>query len=288
MKHQPVAAFYPCLIRRLAAVGLLGLLPLSWTPQAGAAERMEAQPKELDDVGIDEKLGSQVPLDLAFVGSDGKALKLSEAIDGRRPLILSLNYADCPMLCSLQLDGLVAGLKNLEWTAGNKFQVLTVSIDPNESVERSKLFKDKYMAQYQRPEASAGWHFATGREVDIKALAAAVGFKYTYLATRKEYAHTAALIVLSPTGTVSRYLYGVQYDARDIRLALTEASQGKVGSTVDKILLYCFHYDATERRYTATAQNIMRLAGAVTVLILGSFLGVYWLRDVKKQRLPLG
>jgi protein SCO1/2 len=247
-------------------------------------ERLEKGPKELDNVGIDEKLGGQVPLNLDFKESDGSRVTLGQIIDARRPAILTLNYSDCPMLCSLQLDGFSEGLRELKWTVGEEFDVITVSIDPKESIEHSRLFKEKYLTQYRRDAAKRGWHFLTGEQTQIEALAAAVGFKYTYVPERKEYAHTAAVMVLSPEGVVSRYLYGVQYAARDLKLALVEAAEGKVGSTVDRILLYCFHYDATTGKYTAVAQNIMRLTGAMTLLILGSAMGVFWMRDERRHR----
>ncbi len=143
-------------------------------------------------------------------------------------------------------------------TAGKEFDILTVSIDPAESQERSALFKQKYLDQYQRPEAREGWHFLRGKTMDVERLANSVGFKYAYVKERKEYAHTAGLMVLSPEGTVTRYLYGIMFDPRDVRLALVEAAEGKVGSTVDRILLYCFHYDSSAGKYAPVAANIMR------------------------------
>lgn len=264
---------------------LAGILVLcGHSVAAWAVDRMEDAPKELENVGIDEKLGGQVPLNLEFMDIQGSTVKLSEIVTGKKPVILTLNYSDCPMLCNLQLDGFVEGLRGITWTAGDQFDIVTVSIDPKEEGARTSQFKAKYVGTYDRPQAAAGWHFLRGSESNIQALANAVGFRYAYVPERKEFAHTAAVMILSPTGVVSRYLYGVMYEPRDLRFALVEAAEGKVGSTVDRILLYCFHYDATAGRYAPVAANIMRLGGAITVLVLGGILGMFWLRDIRKNR----
>jgi protein SCO1/2 len=251
-------------------------------------ERLEAGPKELEDVGVDEHLGAQVPINLPFVDSSGEHVALSQYVTGLRPVLLTLNYADCPMLCNLQLDGLLEGLREMSLNPGQDFEIVTVSIDPNEQLTHTKRFKDKYIAGYGRKDADKGWHFLTGSLDSIEKVARAVGFKYTFVPERKEYAHTAVVMVLSPDGMVSRYLYGVTFAPRDLRLAVLEASEGKIGSTLDRILLYCFHYDATVGRYSAAAANIMRLAGALTVLLLGGTLGLYWLKEFKTKRVPRG
>jgi protein SCO1/2 len=253
-------------------------------PAEHPVERLDKVPDELEGVGIDERLGGQVPLNLDFTDSDGVHRALAEILDARRPAILTLNYSNCPMLCSLQLDGFVDGLKELAWTPGDQFTILTVSIDPNETQEHSKLYKEKYMAQLQRPEAAKGWYFLRGSQEKVEQLARTVGFKYRYVPERKEYAHTAAVMVLSPEGMVTRYLYGVRYEARDLKLALVEAAEGKVGSTLDRILLYCFHYDSATGKYTAVAENIMRLTGALTLVILVAAIGGMYLRDAKRQK----
>ena len=253
-----------------------------------AVERIEPTPGELQNVGVDEKFGGQIPLDLSFTEASGERVKLSQYFNGKKPVILTLNYSDCPMLCNLQLDAFVEGLRKVAWSIGDQFDIVTLSIDPHEALDHTKAFKAKYVESYARPGAAAGWHFLTGSEADIHAIADAVGFRYQYVPERKEFAHTAALIIASPSGTVSRYLYGVMYEARELRFGLVEAAQGKVGSPVDRILLYCFHYDATAGKYAPVAANIMRLGGAVTVLVLGGFLGLFWLRENRKQRTSLG
>lgn len=255
------------------------------SPDVGV-ERIETGPKELDNVGVDEHLGAQVPINVAFTDSSGEHVALSQYVTGQRPVLLTLNYADCPMLCNLQLDGLLEGLRDMSLSPGKDFEIITVSIDPNEDLAHTRRFKDKYISSYDRPGAEKGWHFLTGSQTSIETVARAVGFKYTFVPDRKEYAHTAVVMALSPEGMVTRYLYGVTFAPRDLRLAVLEASEGKVGSTLDRILLYCFHYDATVGRYSTTAANIMRLAGALTVLLLGGTLGLYWLKEFKTKRVP--
>ena len=277
-----------CLMVCLAIWGTAAVAKSPQFENGTPKERIEPVPKDLENVGIDEKLGSQVPLNMGFEESDGARVGLSEIVSAKRPAILTFNYSDCPMLCSLQLDGFVDSLKRLNMTAGKEFDILTVSIDPEETQERSALFKQKYLDQYQRPEAREGWHFLRGKTVDVERLAHSVGFKYAYVKERKEYAHTAGLMVLSPEGTVTRYLYGIMFDPRDLKLALVEAAEGKVGSTVDRILLYCFHYDSSAGKYAPVAANIMRVAGFITMIVLGAALSIFWIRDQRKQQIPLG
>ena len=258
------------------AVASLGLAPIC---HAAPTERMEAGPTALDDVGIDEHLASQVPLNLPFQTADGQAVKLHEIIGGKRPVLLTLNYSDCPMLCNLQLDGLVDALRQVNLTPGKDFDLLTVSINPEEKSERTRAFRDRYLSLYDRPEAKDHWHFLTGAQDSISRLAQAVGFRYTYVKSQAEYAHTAAFMLLSPDGIITRYMYGVLFEPRDLRLALVEAAQGKTGTTLDKILLYCFHYDAATGRYAPMAQNIMRLGGFITMTVLGLTLAIFWRRE---------
>lgn len=271
------------LIRRLF-YSLTALICVCPVLAKADVERMEAGPKELEEVGIEEHLTAQVPINLSFHDGEGRKVQLSDIIRGQRPLLLTLNYSDCPMLCSLQLDGLVDGLKQVSLKVGQDYDVLTVSIDPNETVERTARFRDKYQAMLGGEDAKTGWHFLAGDRLNVEAIARTVGFQYVYVKSRKEYAHTAAIMVLSPEGTVSRYLYGVNYPPRDLRLALVEAAEGKVGTTLDRVLLYCFHYDATSGRYAPLANNVMRLGGVLTVLVLLLFLGAYWLHDWRKSR----
>jgi protein SCO1/2 len=250
-----------------------------------AAQRKEALPKDLEGVGITEHAGARLPLDLEFTDEDGKPVRLAQFFPGDRPVILTLGYYRCPMLCTLVLNSLVDGLKDLPWTPGQQFEIVTVSIDPTETPTLAKLKKQNYLADYGRPGAAAGWHFLTGREENIRKLAEAVGFGYRYVEERGQYAHPAAIFVVTPDGRMAKYLYGVLYQPKTLRLALAEAGQGKIGTTTDQLLLYCFHYDAQEGRYVLAASNIMRLGGAATALVVGLWLAVSWGRGVRKKPL---
>ena len=267
----------PFLVLLLAAVVAIAAGP-------AAAQRMEPLPKELEGVGITDRPGAAIPKDLEFVGEDGKPVRLTAFFDRKKPVILNLVYYRCPMLCGLVLSGLVEGMKELPWTPGSEFEVVTVSIDPSETPTLAKLKKESSLTEYGRPGAAAGWHFLTGTEPNIRKLAAAVGFGYRFVPDRGEYAHAAGLFVVTPDGHLSRTLYGVQYIGRTLRMALTEAGQGKVGNTADQILLTCFHYDAQAGRYVVAAATFMELGGAVTVLVFGGWLGVAWFREARRSR----
>jgi protein SCO1/2 len=240
------------------------------------ADRADEKPKELDEVGVTEHLGVQVPKEISFVDSSGKAVKIGEFFDGRRPVLLTINYSNCPMLCSLQLSGLFRGLEGMPWNLGQEYQMITVSMDPAETSQRAAKTKEKYLKIYGRPGVADGWHVLTGHEADIRRLAGTVGFGYKYQPDSKQFAHPAVTFVLSPEGMVSRYLYGVDYDPQTLRLSLVEASEGKTGSTVDQVILFCFHYDASKGRYGPAAMQFVRLGGVLTILaILAMFVGFY-------------
>ena len=252
------------------------------------AQRQEAGPEALKEVGIDEHLGGQIPLDLHFRDENGGDVTLASIFRGERPAVLSLNYSDCPMLCTLVLNGLVDGLKESTWVPGQQFDIVSVSIDPLETPQRARLTKQKYLRSYGRPETAAGWHFLTGNQDSIKRLADAVGFRYKYVEKDKQYAHAAVITICTPQGRVSRYLYGVQFPEQTLRLSLVEAGEGKVGSTMDKILLYCFHYDAEAGRYGPVARNLMKLGAGMTCTVLLLALIPFWLRRRSHGRHPAG
>jgi protein SCO1/2 len=255
-------------------VAVMTVFLLFGVPRSVSAQRVEPLPEELKGVGVTEHLGEQIPLDLQFVDSNGKPVALRQFFDGRRPVILTLNYSNCPMLCSLQLNGLFDALKRMPWAVGDQFEMITVSFDPLETSARARMTKQKYLEIYQRTGAAEGWHFLTGREESIKKLADAVGFRYRYSEAQRQYVHVAVTYILTPDGRVSRYLYGVEYDPQTIRLAMVEAGGGKIGSTTDQILLFCYHYDAESGRYAPAAFRLMQFGGAFTVLIVG---GVIWI-----------
>jgi protein SCO1/2 len=243
------------------------------------------KPAAIEGVGVEQNLGAQIPLDLEFTESTGEKVTLADVFDGERPLILTMNYSDCPKLCSVQLNALVDAMRKMPWDLGQQYQVLTVSIDPLETPERAQLTRQKYLKDYGRAGTAAGWRFLVSRdESRILKLADTVGFRYKFLPERREYSHVAVLMVCSPDGRVMRYLGGVNYDPNTLRLSLIEASEGKVGSTMDQILLYCFHYDPREGRYAPAAFRIMQLAGLLTVVVFGGVLSIHWLRGRRKSR----
>ncbi len=237
------------------------------------ASRTEPLPSELKGVGVSEHLDEQVPLDLEFVDSNGKKVKLGDYFDGERPIILTMNYSNCPMLCSLQLNGLYDALGRLDWNMGDKYDMITVCIDPLETPERARMTKQKYLKIYRRAGAAEGYHYLTGSDENIKKVAEAVGFNYKYSEKQRQYLHAAVTMIITPDGRVSRYLYGVEYDPQTLKLSLLEAADGKIGSSVERFLLFCYHYDPESGRYGPSAFRLMQLGGGVTIVVLvGGFL----------------
>ncbi len=249
-----------------------------------AAQLANQVPTQLEEVGIEEHLDAKLPLDLAFRDENGAVVTLGDYFDGSKPVILTLNYFKCPMLCGLQLNGLLDGLMDLDWTPGQEFEVVTVSINPLETPALATEKKQNYMKRFGRPSAAKGWHFLTGAEPEIRQLATTLGFGYTYDKETGEFAHAAAIFVSTPEGRVARYLYGIEYPAKRLRLALLEASEGEIGTSLDQLILYCYHYDPSSRRYSPVAMNIMRLGGGATVLVLGLTLGGYWVREARRRK----
>ncbi len=257
---------------------------LALIPARAPAQRAEPTPEALEGVGITEHLGVQIPLDLAFRDEDGRDVTLGDYFESERPVVLTLNYYACPMLCTLHLNGLVDALKELEWTPGQEFEIVTVSFDPKETPRLAKLKKQTYIKEYGRPAAASGWHFLTGDPQAIAALTDTLGFRYRYDEESRQFAHVAVTFVATPDGRVSRYLYGVLYEPKTIRLSLVEATDGRIGTTLDQVILYCFHYDAASGRYAPAAQNFMRAGGGLTVIVLGVLLVGYWRRDQRRKR----
>lgn len=252
--------------------------------QAQPLERADEPPPELANVGTEERLGAPVPTDVAFTDSSGRPVTLGEFFDGRRPVLLTMNYSDCPRLCSLQLNGLFRGLERLDWSLGEHFEMLTVSIDPRESPQHAEATKQKYLEAYARSSGGEGWHCLVGSEENIRRLADAVGFRYAYVEETKQYAHAAVTMVLTPDGRVSRYLYGIEYNPQTLRLALLEAAEGKLGTTVDKVILYCFRYDSAAGRYAPVAQRVMTLGAGLFAALLGGALLAFWGREAVRAR----
>jgi len=225
----------------------------------------------LKEVGLDQKLDAQVPLDVKFTDEQGREVTLG-SLFGHRPVVLALVYYECPMLCTEVLNGLVSSLQTIAFNAGNEFDIVAVSFDPGETPALAAQKKALYVKRYGRPGAETGMHFLTGREDAIHALTSAVGFRYQYDPSTDQFAHTAVLTVLTPAGHVSRYLYGIEYQPRNLRLALVEAADGKIGTAVDKALLYCYHYDPETGKYGLAIMNLVRLGGIMTVAAAVSFI----------------
>jgi protein SCO1/2 len=271
----------------LALVMAMVLAPTATSRTAFAqamGTREEATPRELRSVKIDERMDAQVPLDATFRDQDGRTVRLRDVIDGKRPTLLSFAYFRCPVLCSLLLDSAASSMARIPWTIGREFDVVTVSIDPEEAPERARTKRDSLLAQYGRPDAEHGWHFLLGDEAQIARVTDAVGYRFHYDEETGQFAHPAALVLLQPNGHVSRYLYGLEYPPSDIRLALLEASQGKLVSAVEQVMLFCYRYDAHQGRYVIVANRVMRLGAAAVALALGGFLGLLWRRERRPGR----
>ena len=238
------------------------------------------RPAELRNVGIDQKLNGRLPLDLHFRDETGRDIRLGDLF-GARPVIITPVYYGCPMLCTQILNGLVSGLKPVSFDAGRQFDVLAVSFDPTETPELALKKKDAYVQRYGRAGSANGFHFLTGDEAAIKTLTNALGFRYTYDPKTKQFAHASGLMIATPDGRISRYLYGVDYAPRDLRLALVEASAGKIGSPVDELLLFCYHYDPATGKYGSIAINFLRLAAAATVLGIATLLTLLLRREFR-------
>ncbi len=268
-----------------AAAALLGLAVTSssWAAQEGGSEFLPDLPKELVGVDIVERLDERLPLDTVFTDDTGKTIALRELFDGERPVLLQLGYFRCPLLCNLVLNGMVKSLDDLDWTAGEKFRVVAASINPDERHELAAAKKQGYVVEYGRPGVSDGWHFLTGPEASSKALADAVGFGYRPQSDG-EIAHAAAIFVITPDGRVSRYLYGTKYDSKNLRLALLEASEGRIGSSWDRFILWCHVYDPDAGGYVVFAMRVMQLGGVVTLLVLGGGVGFMWWREFRGRR----
>lgn len=241
----------------------------------------------LSEVGIDQRLGDAIPLDLAFRNEAGEAVRLGDYL-GEKPAILSLVYYECPMLCTQILNGLLASLRVLSFDVGSEFEVITVSFDPEETADLAREKKESYVGRYGRKGAASGWHFLTGDSTSIEALTRAVGFRYVYDPGSELFAHASGVMVLTPEGRLSRYFYGIEYAPRDLRLGLIEASANEIGSAVDEVLLYCFRYDPSSGKYSLVIMNVVRLAGIATVGLLGGFVFIMLRRERRQSGGPVG
>jgi protein SCO1/2 len=229
------------------------------------------KPPGLKHVGIEQHLNEQIPLNLTFKDESGKTVQLGDYF-GKRPVILSLVYYRCPMLCGQLLQGLESALRVIQFDPGKQFDVITVSFDPRDTPDVAAAKKAEIMARYKRPGAEGGWHFLTGSQESISALTKAVGFDYEYDNKTGQFAHATAIMILTPGGKLAQYYYGIDFPPKDVRLGLIQASQEKIGTVVDEVLLYCYHYDPDAGRYSALIGRVLQVAGGITVLVLGGFI----------------
>jgi protein SCO1/2 len=280
-----VSKFASVLLTAFVAVGggSMALAQQSQFDPNNSGRTADYQPEHLDGVGIDEKLEAQVPQDLVFTDPNGAEVKLGDLFDGERPVILTMNYASCPQLCGLQLNGFVKTLEGMDdWTVGDQFRVVTVSLDPTETAERSADFRSALLKGYGRSEqAMNGWSFLRGSEEDIRHLADTVGFRYNFIEEKGEYAHAAALMLLDPQGRVTRYLYGIDFKPSTLRLCLSETADSKFVSTIDAFILRCFVFDAASGSFVANAWDITRYVLSFLALFFFAFLG--WMFRLERK-----
>jgi protein SCO1 len=255
----------------------------------GGAEPPAAAAAPLPDVlkvGFDQKLGGQVPLDLPFRDEEGRTVRLGDLFGGR-PVVLSLAYYDCPMLCGMSLQGIASSLKTLAFDAGREFEVVTVSFNPKETAVQARAKKAQSLDLYGRPGLGQGWRFLTGDEESIRALTGAVGFRYAWDEEQKQYAHPTGIVLLTPAGRIARYFFGVEYPPKDLRLGLIEAADNRIGTLTDRLLLLCYRYDPKTGRYSGLAINLVRTGAVVTLLVLGACIAVAVRHESRRNALPV-
>ena len=280
-------------LQRLFVNSISAIVLILCTTLSGFGQRMtqgvlsppaNVRPPGLKNVGIEQRLNEQIPPQLVFRDEAGTPVRLADYF-GRRPMILNLVYYQCPMLCGEVLSGLESALRVMKFNVGKEFDVLTISFDPRETPEMAAKKKAEFLKRYRRPDADQGWPFLTGPKESIGALTKAAGFQYEYIDKTGQFAHATAILVLTPGGKISQYYYGVEFAAKDLRLGLIQASGNKIGTVVDQVLLYCYHYDPATGEYGAIVSRILQLAGAVTIIIMGVFLTVM-IRMGSNRQLP--
>lgn len=262
------------------------LFSLFFTFNSAHAQLNQGRPAILEEIGVDEKLGNTIPMDLVFTNSYGEDVRLGDLFESGKPVLLNPLYYECPVLCGLVLDAVFNVVSDLVWSPGSEYTIISFSIDPRETPEMAAESKARYLGDLNRPGAEQGWHFLTGSEEMIMELADAVGFRYKFDERTGEYLHLASIMMLSPEGVVTRYLYGAAFREFDLRNALFEAADGTIGNTLDRILFYCFTYDPNSQSYVPIAMNIMKIGGLATLIFLGIFLSVFWRREKGSSQPP--
>lgn len=267
----------------MPVTGLIFAVVTGLCGETAVSQTIRDDDPALRGIDVVEHPGDSIPRDIILTNDAGETVTLGDYFDGDRPALLVLAYYTCPMLCNLILNGLTAGAGQLSILPGKDYRILVVSIDPTETFDLAAAKKQNYLGQFGRPETAAGWTFFVAAEDQSRRLADAIGFKYYYDEDLKQYAHAALVTVVTGSGVISRYLYGIEFKSRDLKFALMEASEGAIGSTFDRILLYCYHYDPDAGGYTVLAANVMKLGGAVTLFLLAGLLGFFWIREIRRR-----
>lgn len=272
-----------CALRAVLVALVILCAGFAQSLQAQVPLRPDEKPREIQDVTLEEKLNAQVDPSLTFLDETGQTVALQDYLSKGRPVVLNLVYYSCPMLCGMVLQGVVESLKQVPYTPGQDIEVVTISFDPKENSVLAAAKKNSIMQEYARPGAEKGWHVLVDKDGNAKKLADQIGFKFRWDDETQQFAHPSVTMILTPEGRVSRYLGGISYQQRDMRLALTEASQGKIGTVGDRFLLYCYKYDPSSRSYVMAATKTMKLGGILIVLILGAALFFFWRRELRGQ-----
>lgn len=259
------------------------ILNISTLADLSFGQAIDEDPAQLRGIDIEEQLGESIPLDFTFIDEHGDSVTLGDYFNKGKPVVLMMGYYSCPMLCGLIMNGIDEVVKETSLEFGEDYQIVSVSIDTAETDLLASAKKKEHLNQIGVAEDHPGWVFLTGEGSQSRGLADAIGFKYYYDKSKQMYAHAAVLTILTEEGKISRYLYGIEYPSKDFRLAILEASQGKVGNTIDRIILYCYHYDPQAGGYVVFAGNVMRLGGFLTLAVLAIFLGILWYRDRRKK-----
>jgi protein SCO1 len=253
-------------------------------PRESAGLTAKEIPRDLQGIGITEKLGEAVDLNLTFKDENGESVTLANYYDGTHPVVISLVYYSCPGLCNFHLNGVIDSLKEVDWTAGDKFQYLAISFDPRETADLAKKKKASYMKIYDRPGSEKGWHFLTADQATIDQITKQLGFQYKWNEEAKEWSHASAAVVTTPKGKISRYLEGIMFEPKTFRLALNEATEGKIGTLVDRMIWYCSKYDPHMGKYSMAAVNLMKIGGAGIIILLAALMLPVWLRSRRREQ----
>jgi protein SCO1/2 len=262
---------------------ILALCVMILAPAAAIAQ-LNTLPAELRGVGLNERLGESIPMELTLRNEAGDAVRLGSYFESGKPVILVPVYYGCPMLCGLILNGVNDAVEELQWTLGEDYHIVTFSFDPKETSTLALAKKNRYIKENSEDDIQNGWHFLTADSLTIETLTQSIGFSFKWSEESQEYLHTANIVFLSPTGRITRYLYGAQFSNIDMRNALFDAADGKIGTVIDRVVLYCYTYDPDSRSYVPTAVNIMKLGGLLTLILLGSLLGILWFREKSRKQ----